>query len=561
MRQEEEEEHPSPADSVPPLVHRVTTRMSIRAQTPISLPSDTKVARLLAIPTLPPSPLSPLAVVSEVTLPPRKSVVVCICLPHARPTEILGRWMLVITARSEVREQFGYSSSTYARRRLQGFRAVDRTDKQTCGDTGILRTHRTQGLKALTTPTGVANCPRARDADRSRNGKDNHDSRTGNVEIVGMMLLCNDLDKPEKEDDRQELALMCARMFPEDSDKIEKYVSGLPDMIYGSGVKTKRKKEITNNNNRTEADTLARAYAAWVLDLRSGNQASSTMKKIFQRWHSAYSDMVIRVQVMPLVDERTGGRNTKDLKAILELLKKEELYAKFSKCEFWLPKTEARKPENIKNEDVGGMLIENSKDPVKLRTKKLVEPAVQWNSCFNAGVGYLVMGGGPIWRSVICMRENDPMEKLARMYLKEVVTRHGIPVSIICDRDPRMLRDAPAAYEDLNEVAVVGGGNWSDMRAYSVWLRAGLVEGRYLIMLVLSDVWFGGAACGLLVGDECGECMAVGGGLGFEQLVGGEVDVVWVMLRVIWGGDWLARKKELSRDHNTFHVYNLEEVP
>ncbi|GKD46435.1 hypothetical protein Tco_1271080 [Tanacetum coccineum] len=33
------------------------------------------------------------------------------------------------------------------------------------------------------------------------------------------------------------------------------------------------------------------------------------------------------------------------------------------------------------------------------------------------------------------MRETDPMEKLARMYLKEVVTRHGIPVSIICDRD------------------------------------------------------------------------------------------------------------------------------
>ncbi|GJR71833.1 putative reverse transcriptase domain-containing protein [Tanacetum coccineum] len=28
--------------------------------------------------------------------------------------------------------------------------------------------------------------------------------------------------------------------------------------------------------------------------------------------------------------------------------------------------TEARKPENIKNEDVGGMLIENSKDPEKL---------------------------------------------------------------------------------------------------------------------------------------------------------------------------------------------------
>ncbi|GJX28721.1 putative reverse transcriptase domain-containing protein [Tanacetum coccineum] len=35
------------------------------------------------------------------------------------------------------------------------------------------------------------------------------------------------------------------------------------------------------------------------------------------------------------------------------------------------------------------------------------------------------------------MSETGPMEKLARMYLKDVVTRHGIPVSIICDQDPR----------------------------------------------------------------------------------------------------------------------------
>ncbi|GKD19755.1 reverse transcriptase domain-containing protein [Tanacetum coccineum] len=35
------------------------------------------------------------------------------------------------------------------------------------------------------------------------------------------------------------------------------------------------------------------------------------------------------------------------------------------------------------------------------------------------------------------MRETNPMEKLARMYLKEVVMRHGIPVLIICDHDPR----------------------------------------------------------------------------------------------------------------------------
>nr|GEY30965.1 retrotransposable element Tf2 [Tanacetum cinerariifolium] len=33
------------------------------------------------------------------------------------------------------------------------------------------------------------------------------------------------------------------------------------------------------------------------------------------------------------------------------------------------------------------------------------------------------------------MRENDPMEKLMKLYMKEVVTRHGVPVSIISDRD------------------------------------------------------------------------------------------------------------------------------
>ncbi|GKD04675.1 putative reverse transcriptase domain-containing protein [Tanacetum coccineum] len=35
------------------------------------------------------------------------------------------------------------------------------------------------------------------------------------------------------------------------------------------------------------------------------------------------------------------------------------------------------------------------------------------------------------------MRETNPMEKLSRMYLKEVVMRHGMPISIIYDRDPR----------------------------------------------------------------------------------------------------------------------------
>ncbi|GJU19299.1 putative reverse transcriptase domain-containing protein [Tanacetum coccineum] len=176
-----------------------------------------------------------------------------------------------------------------------------------------------------------------------------------------------------------------------------------------------------------------------------------------------------------LIYSKNKEEHEEHLKAVLELLKKEKLYAKFSKCEFWIPKeqflshvidsqgihvdptkiesikdwespktpteihqilglagnydyeiryhpgkanvvvdalsrkewskplrvralvmtigldlpkqilnaqTEARKPENIKNKDVGGMLLENSKDPEKFKTKKL-EPRADATLCFN----------------------------------------------------------------------------------------------------------------------------------------------------------------------------------
>ncbi|GJT42586.1 putative reverse transcriptase domain-containing protein [Tanacetum coccineum] len=199
--------------------------------------------------------------------------------------------------------------------------------------------------------------------------------------------------------------------------------------------------------------------------------------------------------------------------------------------------TDARKPENIKNEDVRGMLLENSKDPEKFRTEKL-EPRADGTLCFNgkswlpcygdlrtvimheshkskyfihpgsdkmyqdmkklywwpnmkANIatyvskcltcakvkaehqrpsGLLVQPDIPQWKwdniimdfvtklpkssqgydtiwvivdrltkfaIFVPMRETDPMDKLARIYLNEVVTRHGIPLSVICDRDPR----------------------------------------------------------------------------------------------------------------------------
>nr|GFC88450.1 putative reverse transcriptase domain-containing protein [Tanacetum cinerariifolium] len=44
--------------------------------------------------------------------------------------------------------------------------------------------------------------------------------------------------------------------------------------------------------------------------------------------------------------------------------------------------TEARKQENIKKGDVGGMIVENSRDPEKVRMEKL-EPRADGTLCLN----------------------------------------------------------------------------------------------------------------------------------------------------------------------------------
>ncbi|GKB47459.1 hypothetical protein Tco_0898212, partial [Tanacetum coccineum] len=60
-KDEEEEEHLVLVDSVLPPAYHTTSRMSIRAQTPIPFPSEVEVDRLLAIPTPPSSLLASLS--------------------------------------------------------------------------------------------------------------------------------------------------------------------------------------------------------------------------------------------------------------------------------------------------------------------------------------------------------------------------------------------------------------------------------------------------------------------------------------------------------------------
>ncbi|GKC47689.1 putative reverse transcriptase domain-containing protein [Tanacetum coccineum] len=85
-------------------------------------------------------------------------------------------------------------------------------------------------------------------------------------------------------------------------------------------------------------------------------------------------------------------------------------------------------------------------------SRLLVQPAIpewKWDNIMMDFITKLPrssQGFDTIWMIVdrltksahfLPIRENDPLDKLARLYLNRIVARHGIPISIICDRDGR----------------------------------------------------------------------------------------------------------------------------
>nr|GEV23891.1 reverse transcriptase [Tanacetum cinerariifolium] len=85
-----------------------------------------------------------------------------------------------------------------------------------------------------------------------------------------------------------------------------------------------------------------------------------------------------------LIYSKTKEEHDAHLRLILDLLKKEELYAKFSNCEFWLSKilnahVEARKEDNYGTEDLCGMIM--NLEPRADRTLCLKNRS--WIPCFE----------------------------------------------------------------------------------------------------------------------------------------------------------------------------------
>ncbi|GKE20640.1 putative reverse transcriptase domain-containing protein, partial [Tanacetum coccineum] len=199
--------------------------------------------------------------------------------------------------------------------------------------------------------------------------------------------------------------------------------------------------------------------------------------------------------------------------------------------------TKAQKPRNIKNKDVGGMLIENSKDPEKLRTEKL-EPRTDGNLCLNGSdkmyqdmkklywwpnmkvdittyvskcltcakvkaehqrpLGLLVQpeipqwkwdnntmdfitklpklsqGYDTIWMIVdrltksaifVPMRDTDPMEKLARLYLKEKALGMNLDISTAYhpQTDGQSERTIQTLEDMLHACVIDFGKGWAEV--------------------------------------------------------------------------------------------------
>nr|GEV31820.1 putative reverse transcriptase domain-containing protein [Tanacetum cinerariifolium] len=453
-------------------------------------------------------------------------------------------------------------------RQLQLKMAPKRTTRPSPATTTTITTPMSNvQLKALI-DQGVANALAARDADRSRNGEDNHDSGTGvrrqahlarkytypnfmkckplyfkgtegvveltqwfeKMEIVFHIsnctmenqikfATCTLLGSALTWWNSHDLALMFARMFPKESDKIERYVGDLSDMIYGSVMTSKPKTmqdavefatKLMDKKIRTFAERTFQEECPKLKNNNCSNQGGNdnAPTKVYVVGNAGtnldFNVITDHYYDVELADGRIVRLNTIIRGCTLNFLN-HPFNIDLMPIELrsfdviigmdWLAKYQAvivcaekiicipwgnetliihgdesdrgnetrlniilylsglsltRQVEFQTNLILGAAPV--ARAPYRLTPSKMQELSDQLKELSDKG--FIKPSSLPYGdmnkkeheehlKAILKFLkkeelETDPIKKLARMYLKEVVTRHGIPVSIICNRDPRV---------------------------------------------------------------------------------------------------------------------------
>ncbi|GKD86398.1 putative reverse transcriptase domain-containing protein, partial [Tanacetum coccineum] len=314
------------------------------------------------------------------------------------------------------------------------------------------------------------------------------DEKVIHVPIDGETLIIRVIEK--KSDEKRLEDIPVVREFPE---VFPKNLPGLPPVCQGAPVLFVKKKDGSFRMciNYRELDKLTvrnRYQLPRIDDLFDQLQGSSVYSKIDLR--SGYHQLRVRDEDIP----RTAFRT-----------RKEKLYAKFSKCDFWISivqflghvidsqgihvdpaKIEAVKnwaspttpiesinflDQKVLNKDNAAWLdclkiyacedslpilerdlimheshkskysIHPGSDKMYHDLKKLywwsnmkaiiVEYVCKCLTCSSVKAEYRLTKSAHF----IPTRATDSMETLTRLYIKEIVSRHGVPISIISDRD------------------------------------------------------------------------------------------------------------------------------
>ncbi|GJV70835.1 hypothetical protein Tco_1490830 [Tanacetum coccineum] len=193
--------------------------------------------------------------------------------------------------------------------------------------------------------------------------------------------------------------------------------------------------------------------------------------------------------------------------------------------------TEARKPENIKSEDVGGMLIENAKFPEAIREQKL-EPRADGTLCLNAGVVLTFLLNNKL--SQRHHQGRTPFESTlwSKVYVHTVV---GLEVEKPNTRTPNIIQETTEKIIQSSK----GCQPLRDRQKVTAIMKLKYMEYQVEIKLALKFP------------PERGLTFLENGGMMLTRSIVGPFKVIERVGEVAYK---LELPEELSRVHNTFHI-------